>query len=292
MKSLFSKLAVFALIIGLMPALYTYAKPDENIKNITISVCKNYKSAKFTLPFDSYDDYSVLITSPEGKEHKGTLASSNVVDDVEIGQWEVVISSASSEDDNKPKGEFPKETDETKTKKISPVKVKIEGSLENIPEEITIPWIKIIICTALVGLILIYAFEVIKRNKKSETEKYNKQIKEDNEFSEYDDIDISQFSQKEKKSLIKGPHIIWDILSFAVPLIAAYIILSYVIMVSVVQSGSMEPKLPTGNTVFYNRLAYANTEPQRGDVVVFWSQEFGSYFGKRIIGIPGDVIQF
>lgn len=63
-------------------------------------------------------------------------------------------------------------------------------------------------------------------------------------------------------------------------------------MVSVVQSGSMEPKLETGNTVIYNRLAYVNNEPQRGDVIVFYSEEYNSYFGKRIIGVPGDVIKF
>ena len=75
-------------------------------------------------------------------------------------------------------------------------------------------------------------------------------------------------------------------------LIAAYVILSYIIMVSVIQSGSMEPTLDVGNTVFYNRLAYVNSEPQRGDVIVFFSEEYNSYFGKRVIGLPGDKITF
>jgi signal peptidase I len=84
-----------------------------------------------------------------------------------------------------------------------------------------------------------------------------------------------------------------DILSFVIPLGIIYVTLTYVIMMSTCESGSMEPKLMTGNTVFYNRLAYMNSEPQRGDIVVFVSREKNDLLlGKRIIGIPGDRISF
>lgn len=86
--------------------------------------------------------------------------------------------------------------------------------------------------------------------------------------------------------------IIKEVITFIIPLLIAYIILSYFIMVSVVQSGSMEPALPVGDTVFYNRTAYWFSEPQRGDIVVFYSDEFGEYWGKRIAGIPGDEVKF
>ncbi len=162
-----------------------------------------------------------------------------------------------------------------------------------IPEEKPIPWLKIIICGSLLGLLAVYIIEIIKRkNNPEKYEEKKKARKREEEHTEYDDIDISGLSKKEKKDLIKGPHVAWEILSFATPLVAAYIILSYVIMVSVIQSGSMAPTLPVGNTVFYNRLSYVRGEPQRGDVVVFFSEEYGSYFGKRIIGLPGDTIRF
>ncbi len=96
-------------------------------------------------------------------------------------------------------------------------------------------------------------------------------------------MDISGLTKKEKKDIMKGPHIVWDVLSFAVPLLTAYIILTFVIMVSVIQSGSMQPTLDVGNTVFYNRLAYVNHEPSRGDVIVFYSDEYSSYFGKELL---------
>ena len=86
---------------------------------------------------------------------------------------------------------------------------------------------------------------------------------------------------------------IHDILSFVIPLGLIYVLLTYVIMMSTCESGSMESKLMTGNTVFYNRLAYTGSEPQRGDIVVFVSHEKNDLLlGKRIIGIPGDHISF
>ena len=160
-----------------------------------------------------------------------------------------------------------------------------------IPEEKTVPWLKLIICASLTGLLVLYILEVFRRKRTPERTKNIKE-REDDEYSEYDDIDISNLTKQEKAKLLKGPNIIWDILSFAVPLIAAYIILTYIVMVSVCVSGSMEPKLRVGNSVFYNRLAYVKSEPQRGDVVTFFSKEFNELFAKRIIGIPGDEISF
>ena len=75
------------------------------------------------------------------------------------------------------------------------------------------------------------------------------------------------------------------------PVVMVYLIVTFVIMISVVQSGSMEPTLKTGNTTFYNRIAYVSSSPQRGDVVVFYSEEMNEYMGKRIIGLPGDILR-
>lgn len=550
MKNLIKKIALFLLILAcFIPYTGINAKASDT-KSIQVPINKNYKAAKFTLIFEYYDDYVVIIKSPEGKEYKGTLASEKVVecvvDDVEIGQWEVLISKATKEEESS--------SDE---KEISPVKVQVEGSMENlvdvskditvatdiaglkmyfkddsfvaewtdttcgnvnievvnaknlqkidsqtvkgnsysclldasieeimvtvvpavsasvegasntytykfdnnpsaivtyenltvtnhdslgvtcelndsyavkilvngkqveytqilskgtyeyqvpidvglndivtyivdedgnmrstsysvskdviapllelvsayedivtedeyltiegkvddysklminnaevevegdntfkfdyklkeglnqiavvasdeagnetiydiaieriIPEQKPVPWLKLIICAALAGLVVIYILEVLRR--KRNPKKYEKKVsnEKEEENSEYDNVDISGLSKKEKKDILKGPHFIWEILSFAVPFVTAYIILTYIIMVSVVESGSMEPTLGVGNSVFYNRLAYSRSEPQRGDVVVFYSDEYNAYFGKRIIGLPGEKIEF
>ena len=70
-----------------------------------------------------------------------------------------------------------------------------------------------------------------------------------------------------------------------------------------IPSGSMRPGLLEGDVVFVNRLAFnvkvpltdvvlAHTgEPRRGDVVTFTSPSDGTRLIKRIVAVPGDVIE-
>lgn len=70
-----------------------------------------------------------------------------------------------------------------------------------------------------------------------------------------------------------------------------------------IPSGSMRPGLLEGDVVFVNRLAFnvkvpltdlvlAHTgEPQRGDVVTFSSPKTGTRLIKRIMAVPGDVVE-
>ena len=70
-----------------------------------------------------------------------------------------------------------------------------------------------------------------------------------------------------------------------------------------VPTGSMKPTILEGDRVFVNKLAYdlkvpfttwhlaewAN--PQRGDIVVFYSPYDGTRLVKRVVGLPGDTVQ-
>ena len=70
-----------------------------------------------------------------------------------------------------------------------------------------------------------------------------------------------------------------------------------------VPSGSMEPTILVGDRVFENRLAYDLkvpfttrhlarwADPERGDVVVLLSPVDGRRLVKRVVGVPGDVIE-
>ena len=70
-----------------------------------------------------------------------------------------------------------------------------------------------------------------------------------------------------------------------------------------IPSGSMRPALLEGDVVWVNRLAYdlkvplTNLvvaklgEPQRGDIVTFTSPKSGTRLIKRLVGIPGDVVE-
>jgi signal peptidase I len=70
-----------------------------------------------------------------------------------------------------------------------------------------------------------------------------------------------------------------------------------------VPSGSMNPTILEGDRVYVNKLAYDLKvpfttwhlaqwgNPQRGDIVVFYSPYDGKRLVKRVIGLPGDSIE-
>jgi len=70
-----------------------------------------------------------------------------------------------------------------------------------------------------------------------------------------------------------------------------------------VPSGSMKPTIVEGELVLVNKLAYDLkfpftthhlaqwSNPRCGDVVVFYSPEDGERLVKRVIGVPGDVVE-
>jgi signal peptidase I len=70
-----------------------------------------------------------------------------------------------------------------------------------------------------------------------------------------------------------------------------------------VPSGSMNPTIIEGDRIFVNKLAYDLkvpfttwhlaqwSNPQRGDIVVFYSPYDGTRLVKRVIGLPGDTIE-
>ncbi len=70
-----------------------------------------------------------------------------------------------------------------------------------------------------------------------------------------------------------------------------------------IPSGSMRPNLLEGDVVLVNRLAYdfklplSDTilahlgDPRRGDIVTFFSPEDGKRLVKRLVAVPGDVVE-
>jgi signal peptidase I len=69
-----------------------------------------------------------------------------------------------------------------------------------------------------------------------------------------------------------------------------------------VPTGSMNPSILEGDRIFVNKLAYDLkvpfttwhiaewSQPQRGDVVVFYAPTDGTRMVKRVVGLPGDTI--
>lgn len=104
---------------------------------------------------------------------------------------------------------------------------------------------------------------------------------------------LERLSPQEKSSSGGAiPYWLQFALRVIIPVVGVYILVSKVVSLTYVASCSMEPKLTTGNTAVYNRLAYKKSEPLRGDIIEFWSDEYGKIFAKRVIGVAGDKIEF
>lgn len=126
-----------------------------------------------------------------------------------------------------------------------------------------------------------------------------------------DDVDARQ---------TRGPRSFFSELPFLllVAFVLALVLKTFVVQAFYIPSSSMEPTLQVGDRVLVNKLAYTFREPERGEIVVF-TQRDGADLGpqpgllsrvvrsvtsglgfappgardfiKRIIGLPGDVVE-
>lgn len=71
----------------------------------------------------------------------------------------------------------------------------------------------------------------------------------------------------------------------------AFVLNTFIIANSRVPSASMENTIMTKDRVIGSRLTYHFSDPQRGDIAIFhFPDDESIYYVKRIIGIPGDII--
>jgi signal peptidase I len=118
---------------------------------------------------------------------------------------------------------------------------------------------------------------------------------------------------KPQQSLKKPPmkKWLWDnFKSLGSALLLVLVIRSSVIEAFKIPSGSMIPTLLIGDQIFVNKFSYGlrvpftdwigdhplyffrHHEPQRGDIIVFkYPVDPEIYFIKRIVGVPGDVVE-
>lgn len=86
---------------------------------------------------------------------------------------------------------------------------------------------------------------------------------------------------------------IWDATGYIiVPIVTMCLLLGVVFSAAWVPSSSMEPTLPKGSGFLGWRLPYffGDPTPDRGNIVMFYSDQFGDLMVKRVIGLPGDVV--
>ena len=73
----------------------------------------------------------------------------------------------------------------------------------------------------------------------------------------------------------------------------AYILFSVIIINASVPSASMYPTIATDDRIIASRLAFLFNQPERFDIVIFENptNHQGEYFIKRVIGLPGDLVE-
>ncbi len=179
-----------------------------------------------------------------------------------------------------------------------------------VPEDEPIPWVKIIIIVSVFALGGVYIYTILVkrssggddadtgngRKKESGSRKQPawkerlKALRERKRVPRASGENAPDMEKSMKK--LKTSLTVAEIASIAIPVVAAFVIFRFVILTTVTQSGSMEPTIMTGNTVFFNRLGYYKNEVQRGDVISFWNSELGEHMSKRVLGVGGDTICF
>lgn len=87
-----------------------------------------------------------------------------------------------------------------------------------------------------------------------------------------------------------------ELLEWIVYIVAVVVVTSlmvnYVAQRTQVSGSSMEPMLQDGDNLIVDKLSYRFKEPTRFDIIVFpYKYEPDTYYIKRIIGLPGEVVQ-
>lgn len=75
-------------------------------------------------------------------------------------------------------------------------------------------------------------------------------------------------------------------------LIAGFLAAHFLVQRTVVSGNSMQPTLYDGDNLIIDRVSYASHDPKRYDIVVFsYMNSRGTYYIKRVIGLPGETVQ-
>ena len=105
------------------------------------------------------------------------------------------------------------------------------------------------------------------------------------------DTNTSNTNQSEKNKKTDG--FFMEIFKFAV--LALVIVLPFRLYIAqpfIVSGSSMVPTFHTGEYIIVDQATYHIEEPKRGDVVVFrFPGDPSKFFIKRIIGLPGEIVQ-
>jgi len=119
-------------------------------------------------------------------------------------------------------------------------------------------------------------FDDKKKDKKQSASKKSKETEEDEPIT--------------KESL--GKEVLSVIINVLICFAVVFLITHFIGQRTVVSGSSMEDTLSDGNNLIVDKISYRFHDPERFDVVVFpYQYEEDTYYIKRIIGLPGEVVR-
>jgi len=93
-------------------------------------------------------------------------------------------------------------------------------------------------------------------------------------------------TKKGRRNLVR------DIIEVLLLAVAIYLVIAFALQTVRVEGESMVPTLQNGDLLFANKISYHFHGPDRGDIVVLIPPETPDRdFIKRVIGLPGDVVE-
>lgn len=165
--------------------------------------------------------------------------------------------------------------------------------------DINLPLI-LMIAVALTGMVWLIDFLFLAKSRRVGVAKVEQQF--DHLSSEAKTHDTAYRSAKAKAA--KEPLVVEYSKSFFPILAIVFVLRSFLIEPFKIPSESMVPTLEVGDFIAVNKYAYGIRlpvfrakiidlgDPERGDVVVFFPPHEERYFIKRLVGLPGDKIQY
>src|SRR5512138_2642624 len=117
--------------------------------------------------------------------------------------------------------------------------------------------------------------------------------------------DVKEMADSEGNLPVYKKHIVREYAeSIIVAILLALVIRTFIVQAFKIPSGSMEDTLAVGDHILVNKFIYGTKipftdkrvltirDPKRGDVVVFeYPEDPSKDFIKRVVGLPGDVVE-
>jgi signal peptidase I len=158
------------------------------------------------------------------------------------------------------------------------------------------------------GIVWLYDIVFLARPRRQKVEAVNAQFKRDDAQPDADNPSDGKADGAYQQAIAQAsrePALVEYSKSFFPVLLLVFVVRSFLVEPFQIPSGSMEPTLEIGDFILVNKYTYGIrlpvinkkiipvNEPERGDVMVFFPPHLpDTYYIKRVIGLPGDQIQY